>query len=572
MILKALYDYYHLCDDMPPYGTKGQQIGFIIVLSRDGRFLRFEDCRIDKKDARSFFVKQPPKRTSGKVAYHLFDKLDYVFGLGNNGVDDDSLTCFELFKAKVNDVYAKHPDSDEMKALSGFYDHEQSEILEAVAKDTLWDEIVSSKTKKYAWLSFRLEGEKTIIAENPELINEEKEEQTLNDICLVTGNKCKASRLTPSTPFGGNSGATLVSFQIKSGYDSYGKEQCYNAPISEEAAIAYTTALNTLLNNESHNKFSVGLRTFLFWSSVKSEVSNEVENTVFGLFGGVDKDDPNANVEVARNVFKSIYSGSISTSLQDKFYVLGISPNKNRIVVVYWSETSLKEFAHNILRHFEDMEIDGGNNLRKPYYGLYSMLNAVVGKNQKVKDFTPSLCEEIIKSIFDGTPYPNSLFTACIRRIRSSCDDNIRAGQAAILKAYLNRINDNKNKKITVMLDKENTNPGYLCGRLFAILVLIQEKANNGSTIKERFMEAASATPAAVFANLLRLSIHHEEKLENGLRINFEKTKQEIIEKLNPAEFPSHLSIHDQGRFFVGYYQQRQDFFTSKNNEQSNNN
>ena len=114
------------------------------------------------------------------------------------------------------------------------------------------------------------------------------------------------------------------------------------------------------------------------------------------------------------------------------------------------------------------------------------------------------------------------------------------------------------------MLDKDNNNQGYLCGRLFAVLDKIQEDANNISSIRERYMNAASATPSTVFATILNLSQHHAEKLNEGRKISFEKIKQEIFDKLPADGFPTHLDLQDQGRFFVGYYHQRQDFFTSK--------
>ena len=114
------------------------------------------------------------------------------------------------------------------------------------------------------------------------------------------------------------------------------------------------------------------------------------------------------------------------------------------------------------------------------------------------------------------------------------------------------------------MLDKENNNQGYLCGRLFAVLDKIQEDANKISSIRERYMNAASSTPSAVFATILNLSVHHSEKLEEGRRIYFEKLKQEILDKVSADGFPTHLDLQDQGRFFVGYYHQRQDFFRSK--------
>lgn len=115
------------------------------------------------------------------------------------------------------------------------------------------------------------------------------------------------------------------------------------------------------------------------------------------------------------------------------------------------------------------------------------------------------------------------------------------------------------------MLDKENQNQGYLCGRLFAVMDKIQsEVSNNHSTIRERYLNAASSTPATVFPTILNLSAIHSEKLEQGRRIYFERQKQEIVSKLDANGFPSHLSLEDQGRFFIGYYHQMQDFFTKK--------
>lgn len=118
------------------------------------------------------------------------------------------------------------------------------------------------------------------------------------------------------------------------------------------------------------------------------------------------------------------------------------------------------------------------------------------------------------------------------------------------------------------MLDKENTHQGYLCGRLFAVLDKIQEEANNQHSIRERYQNAASTTPSAVFATILNLSNHHLEKLSEGRKIFFEKLKQEIFSQLLADGFPAHLDLQDQGRFFVGYYHQRQDFFTSKKEQE----
>lgn len=198
------------------------------------------------------------------------------------------------------------------------------------------------------------------------------------------------------------------------------------------------------------------------------------------------------------------------------------------------------------------------------------MLSAVTlgGKQSEV---IPNLPEAVIKSIFQGTAYPYTLFSACIRRLRAESGEKgaVRIGRVAILKAYLNRLNNNE-LKINVMLDKNNTNQGYLCGRLFAVLEKAQEDAMHLNSIRERYMNAASATPATVFATILNLSTHHMEKLGNtGAKVFYEKLKQEIVDKMPATGFPAHLDLQDQGRFFIGYYHQRQDLFTKK--EEQNN-
>lgn len=111
-------------------------------------------------------------------------------------------------------------------------------------------------------------------------------------------------------------------------------------------------------------------------------------------------------------------------------------------------------------------------------------------------------------------------------------------------------------------LDNSNTNPGYRTGRLFAALEKIQEESSPGlnATIRDRFYGAASSTPVTVFANLMKLKNHHLAKLEEGRKRFFEKLIGEIM--ANISDFPTHLNLADQGRFAIGYYHQRQAFFT----------
>ncbi len=569
MILKALYDYYNRCGNLPMPGMEEKEIGFLVVISKQGKFLRFEDCRIDKNHARSYLVKKHVGRSSAAVANYLYDNSAYVLGISDKSNGKEQL-YFDTFKEKVESIYNDFPDNSDMQAVMAFYHQGREVIISEIEKDRLWEDIKKNLSKKYSTFSFRIDGDNKILAEKKELLkldngNKKNEQQS---ICLVTGNHGIPVETTTATMIPGSQAtAKLVAFQISSGYDSYGKKKCDNAPISEDAEFAYTTALNAMLQKGSHNKFMVGNRTFVFWASSNNEAAEQAKESLFDLLGysEEEQDDPNAKIEQVRKVFRAIYTGSLKTSLDDSFYILGLAPNSARIAVVYWSESPLKDFAGKVLEHFSDMEIVDTRKEKKPYMGIKDILSAVT-LNGKASEATPNLPEAIVQSIFQGTPYPYTLLSACIRRIRAESADKgaVRIGRVAIIKAYLNRIND-KNKNIGSMLDKSNTNQGYLCGRLFAVLDKIQEDANGINSIRERYMNAASATPASVFATILNLSSHHLEKLPSeGKKVFYEKLKQEIIDKIPADGFPAHLDLQDQGRFFIGYYHQRQDFFTKK--------
>jgi len=561
MILQALYEYYKRSDNLPRKGMELKEIGFLIVIDKEGRFLKFEDRRIDKKQAQQFLVKKHIGRTSALAANHLYDNSGYVFGYSEKG---DAIAQYQTFKDKVNAIFELHPNNPDIIAVHKFYQEEQREVLELMQKDSLWPEIVKNLNKKFSTFSFLVQGDTRIVAEKEELLDLQNNEVTDSDpICLVSGKRGNSVETTTATMIPGSQAtAKLVAFQVNSGYDSYGKEKGGNAPISEEAEFAYTTALNYMLRSDSRNKFLIGNRTFLFWASKDDEAGEKVEESIFSMFGFNEReDDPNRNIEQVRKTFTSIYSGTLRTDLDDKFYILGLAPNSARIAVTYWSELPLREFAALILRHFEDMEIVDTRKEQKPYTGLRSILAAVT-LGGKSSDATPNLPEAVVKSIFQGVPYPYTLFAGCIRRIRA--EQSLSITRAAIIKAYLNRKTNNNQQKIGKMLDIQNPNQGYLCGRLFAVLDKIQDDANNQHSIRERYMNAASATPAAVFATILNLSSHHSEKLTEKRKVWFEKIKQEIVDKISPDGFPAHLDLQDQGRFFVGYYQQMQWFYTKK--------
>lgn len=560
MILKALYDYYQRSgEEVAPLGLEYKQIGFIIVLDKDGHFLRFEDRRMDKKSAQQFLVMKSVGRSSAPVANYLYDNSQYVFGYSDKRDLDSMRKYFDTFKSKVAEIYGMYSENKAIQAVYAFYQQEPSAMVEAMQQDALWDDIAKNLNKKYSTFSFLIDGDTEIVASKRDLMNLATPEDTVEGkLCLVTGKHSKTVEVTTATMIPGSQAtAKLVAFQVNSGYDSYGKTKGNNAPISEDAEFAYTTALNHMLRPDSHNKFMVGNRTFLFWASSASQAAKESEDSLFALLGRpeTDDDDPNRRIELVRSTFMAIYNGKLRADKDDTFYILGLAPNSARIAVVYWNEMPLRDFAGVISRHFEDMEMVDIRKEKKPYVGLHSILGGVT-LGGKSSDAIPNMPDSVVKSIFQGLPYPISLFQACIRRVRA--EQSINVVRAAIMKAYLNRLNDNNHKNIERMLDKENNNQGYLCGRLFAVLENLQYAANKQDSIRSSYMNAASSTPAAVFSTILKLSNSHYGKLskENkGLAVFFDNQKKEIMAMIQ--DFPTTLDLGDQGRFFLGYYHQK---------------
>lgn len=580
MILQALYDYYERRKNhMPPMNMAMVNFTYAILIDKEGKYKGLE--RLGDENGLPLLTIRPEERTSAPVAHCMGDNGSYVLGLKDVIADTSFDSKKELeknkknhqaFKKDVEEIFRSLPQNKYAQAVHLFYLSYGENIVEQICKNENWLDLCRNLNKN---ITFRIVGEIHLAASDKEIIDYKIKNLTNPNneaVCMITGKKAKPVNTTYSTfVIGGKSNAKLVAFQGDSGYDSYGKKKGLNAPISEKGEFKYTTALLSMLSKESRNRFLLGNHTYLFWASLNDEAGQKAEESLFNMFGfSEQEDDPNKNIEQVRKVFESIYREQLKTTSEDTFYILGLAPNAARIAVTYWAEIQLRKFAGTICKHFEDMEVIDTRIDKKPYMSLRNMISTVT-LGGKVSDAAPNLSDAVVKSIFEGIPYPQTLFASCIRRIRAESGDKdknaVHITRAAIIKAYLNRIDNNK---IAKDMDINNTNQGYLCGRLFAVLDKIQEEANNQHTIRERYMNSASATPAAVFSTILNLSNHHIDNLKNdGRKIYFEKLKQEIISKIDSDGFKPQLNLQDQGRFFIGYYHQRQDFFTK--NEENNN-
>jgi len=409
-------------------------------------------------------------------------------------------------------------------------------------------------------LSFQIESDDRLVLSNKAVTSYQKEQALLPDLkdekkalCLITGNQDYIERLHTSTPLiGGQATGKLVGFQKNSGFDSYGKQQAFNAPVGRYAQKAYTTALNTLTKSVSNRVF-LGDTTVVFWA----EEPSIIEKTMAFVLTK-PKDDPDKGVQAVKQLYESIQSGKITAEENKRFYVLGLAPNAARIAVRYWLTGTVSEFAKHIIQHFDDLEIVCDKDAPE-FFALSSMLSHTA-LEYKMSNVAPNVAGQVTEAVLKGTPYPKTLLHSTIRRIRA--EQHITRIRAAIIKACINRFNkfyNNKEKEVSVALDRENKNPAYLLGRLFAVLERVQWKALKIETIRERYYGAFSSTPVTVYPQLMKLKNHHLAKIDSGKNF-FENLIGEIIDGLDGSGIiPRQFSLEEQGRFAVGYYHQRQD-------------
>lgn len=572
MILQALYEYYQRKSadpentDMAPAGWQWKEIPFVLVIDHGGNLVSIDDYRDGgkKNRSRAFLVSHLVTNKSSNIAAEiLWGTPSYVFGWEKNKRQDRLKKQQKAFFEKIR--HLPEDDVGVQAALKWLSVPEKA--LAQVQTMSAWSDI----EEKNPFMALRLEGDidengsPMLICQRPlvqkaiaYMANDNKQESRNDGLCLITGERGFIGRLHPfikGIPGAQTSGAAIVSFNQKS-FCSYGKEQGDNAPVGEAAADAYTKALNYLLRKDSRQKIQCGNTTTVFWARRADE---PLEDELAFLFGGQDdKDDPDARTNAIHALLSSPHKGGgAGLSADDKFYVLGLSPNAARLSVRFWLPTTVADVKKTLAQWFEDIHLAGGKTKYPPLRSLLSSL----ALEYKLDNLSPLLEGEMLESIFRGGRFPQTLLVTALRRMRA--EQSLPHLRAALIKAAL--IRNYNRKDIKMSLDPNNEDPAYNLGRLFAIMEKTQQD-QGVSTIGERYFSAASSRPGSVFPVLHKLNKHHQRKLmgeKPGIAVNREKLMAEVMNHMNPP-YPSVLSLEGQGAFAIGYYHQRQDFFTKK--------
>lgn len=590
MILQALYEYEQRRQKVGtgiPTGCGDVEFKFLVEIDSTGRFHQFYDMQEEQVGPKGksflkgkrYFVPDTVSRTSGVKAKVLWDNAKYLLGAEidkekkiHTAQDDQGLRQrLDAFIQETKDCLKRSKDrtlSKEIQAIINFY--ENPEGLDAALKDLTLGNVLEAGGN----LTFRLiDGDLPVPAQEAAR-NLAAFEPSGEGVCLITGQRAPLARIHSDFLIRGGkqTGASLVSCQKDSGYDSYYKEQGYNAPVSQAAAFDYASGLKQLLASEK-NKAIIGKDTYVFWSVPKDAPIGGENPASEGNFRAVLQGDPDKQVGRLKVVFDHIRQGTDLVVEKGRFCLLGLTANSARIAVRLWRVDSTEHFAANLRRHLEDTAIDayGGQVVNFP---LDRILWAMA-LDGKIESLPPNIPSGLLSSVVDGVPYPLAGFQRAIVRIRA--EQEVRPELASLLRGTLNRWRTSAGEQkevFGVKLDDASQDPSYVLGRVFSILESIQRIAQGelNKSITSRFLGAAASTPGIVFPKLFKLSVHHLQKISQDRLPRAVWWKNKLASVMEGVgEFPRQLNLYEQGKFFLGYYHQNQDVSAKKEDLQLNN-
>ena len=586
MILQALTAYYETLLAQGRIAAPGWEnafgVSFGLELSECGELLALVPYQ--KADEKGKLRPQPMrvpahvKRSSGVAANFLCDNSAYLLGADEKGKPERAKACFAACAALHHQIL-DGLDSPAARAVLAFFDTWQPDAAaqHPLLKDS-WKAIAGGANLVFAFDYG--EAKRRPVTEDGQLQKawqqyyQNGNPDAPRAQCLITGQRLPVALTHPAikgVKDAQSSGASLVSFNAPA-FCSYGHEQGENAPVSEYAAFAYTTALNALLSDREHRRF-LGDTTVVCWAENAGTAYADLGiDALFGIpeESGIQQEDLSRALRaLARGEPVSWLEQELQP--QQHLYFLGLAPNAARLSVRFFLRDTLEQFSRHIEAHRQALDIV------RPAFDMQQALSVralcweTVNKKERSPSPPPQLAGDLLRAVLTGGRYPATMLNAVTLRIRA--EREITRGRAAMIKAYYTRNETGLCPKevLTVELNEQSAYAPYVLGRLFAVLEAVQDAANPGinATIKDKYFNSACATPAIIFPTLLKLAQKHLQKLDTGSEIFYGKQITSLVGRLMQP-FPDRLSLPEQGAFEIGYYHQTQKRFEKRNGGEDN--
>ncbi|MEE0914516.1 MAG: type I-C CRISPR-associated protein Cas8c/Csd1 [Ruminococcus sp.] len=581
MILQSLVNLYEALIEegkVDKLGWAKTKISYGLVIDENGTLknvvsLKTTDKSGKKEIASSLSMPMAVKRSVNIAGNFLWDTSSYIFGCDRKGKPERNKQCFEASKILHTELLSNN-DSVASKSIMLYFENLDADNIENYLTEIgCTENIITDIFKNGANLVFMPLGK---IASDYEDIRKcwddhYNKSNAESGLCLVTGEKMPIAILHPSIKGvrGGQSmGTSLISFNAPA-FESFEKTQGMNSPVSEYATFAYTTALNYLLSDSRYVNY-FGDTTVVCWAQDNNEGCQDIFNKAFGDSDNEISQDDLWNVIHRLSHGESVCWKDIPIDPDNKFYILGLSPNAARLSVRFFLENSFGNFMKNILKHDEEMSIITPKFITNNHFPLWKILKETVNQNSKNKSAKPQLAGSFVYSILTGYKYPATLYNNIMIRIKAERDVNAEreAVRASVIKAYLTRNYPIYKEALTMELNKDCKNQAYVLGELFALLEEIQTMANPDikTTIKDKYFTSASSIPASIFPFLIDLSQKHLRKIKSD-KAGYSYVKQKEIAELYAKidkNLPARMTMQEKGIFQIGYYHYRQSKFTKQ--------
>jgi|LFRM01.2.fsa_nt_gb CRISPR-associated protein Csd1 len=408
----------------------------------------------------------------------------------------------------------------------------------------------------------------------------EKTQSGFSGQCSVCGQYRGLMQTLPKNVFVLNQSCQITSFNSDA-YRSFGKEQTVNASICVACGLLAAQTLEHFLINERHTTVlarddsrggsSNPLRNqvAVFWLTKEEEEPVVVEGREIFLFEtltGVMTERLVADVvptlQLIRKTISSPFTGQTPAKLGSNTFCLAVvSANKARLVVREWIRVPVESSLYNLGRYIQALQIIGPRGEETRAFPIREMMSVL-------KVTSPNILRGLLRTAYVGHHVPPGLLEAAVRRMRvvaHTSDDRFAKDTSYHVLASAVKLAityGTKEAEVLERMDITRDKPGYLCGRLLAILEELQRRASRSRlnvTLVERVFGSASTSPITIFPGLLKLAetaYLPKIRKENRGYVKMKTLLQDVCAKLDDR-FPSTLTLKEQGEFVLGFYHQR---------------
>jgi CRISPR-associated protein Csd1 len=565
MLLTALKAYSDANQDSAlPAFYDMQEARYRIDLDRDGNLISFTELSDPDNPRRGVKLAIPCLKRTSSIVPLILDRGDYLLGISQQKpaaaeqikADARTLRAHEAYVDQLADAAAS-TDATSLRALLRF----AKSFTPGEDDPRLPEGFVAS-----AFIAVYVDGQ--LVSEDPQVrrwwANRQSSAGGSHDdssatvlgkrACGVCGRFGDCVEFIPVGirgfgSIGGTATMALISGN-KDVFERHGMPRANGASVCLACGTATHEALNRLLSDATHCK-RLGNSKILWWATdaCPDLLAAILEGQTEGAVG---------------EVLSSIVSGRRRLSVDSaRFYSIALGASKARIVVRSWIDTTLVAAQENIRTWFLRLRVvDTDGSLATPP-GLFRLLDSLAppGQGDALTRIDPKLSTQLLDAALRGAPLPRSVLAQVAARLRAE-QGAVTTPRASLLKACLVSPDHPNLEDFMTGLDRNDTDPAYLCGRLLAVFDQTAGLATSAQhSVIDRSYASASTMPQVTFTRLLRLHRAHLDKLRRdrpGAAFNLNTEVTEIMNGFeSSAGIPTTLALPGQARFALGLYHQQ---------------